>query len=401
MHILVVNPYLVGEYSLGGAKRIYRMLRHFAQSEKVSLACFSDHYQSNTRIWASEAYGFCRDVITAPLPKRGRLKRGLDFLLAPKPASVYFHSSVELGQKIKAVVERGEIDFVHVEFFDMANSVLGISKSIPRVLVTQEVMSLAKRGNTSVKDGFKNFVQGPKIRRYEEQIARQFDYCYCITNEEETYLESIGVTNSRLFPHVVNTEEFAPADYEKEEHGVILFLGDFHHKPNQDALHYFVKDTFPFVRKQYPSAVFHVVGANLTDSLLRGLNTDTDSIRIHGEVEDIRVYYEMTSIFVNPIVSGGGMRGKVLEAMAMTKAVVSTPLGIQGINVRDQEEILLAQTPQEFANAVVSLLKEPARRRSLGCKARARTRELYEECHVFDRLLDEYRELFREKGYKL
>lgn len=372
------------------------MLRYFAQSEDASLACFRDNYQSRTRIWPSEAYGFCRHVITAPLPKRGRLKRGLDFLLAPKPASVYFHSSVELRQKIQAIVEQGEIDFIHVEFLDMADSVLGISKSIPRVLATQEVMSLARKKYTNATEGLKNFVQGHKIRKYEKHIANQFDYCYCITKEEETYLQSIGVTNCRLFPHVVNTEEFAPVDHEKEERGTLLFVGDFRHKPNLDALCYFVKDVFPFVRKQYPSAAFHVVGSNLNDSLLRGLNND--NVRIHGEVDDIRVYYEMTSIFVNPIVSGGGMRGKVLEAMAMKKPVVSTPLGVQGIDVRDKEEVLLAQASQEFASAVVSLLRRPARRRNLGRKARARIQELYEENRVFERLLRQYHGLFREKG---
>lgn len=398
MHILVVNPWLVGEYSLGGAKRIFRMLRYFARSEDVSLACFRDNHQGRTCTWPSEAYSFCRSVITAPLPKISKLARGVKFLLDPRPGSVYVHSSLELRQKIQAFVEQGEIDFIHVEFLGMASSVLDLSKSIPRVLVSQEVMSLAKRVNTSVKEGFKNFVQRPKIKRYEKLIAPQFDHCYCITNEEKTYLENIGVANSRLFPHVVNTEEFASTDHEKEEHGTLLFLGNFQHKPNLHALHYFVREIFPSVRRQYPSAVFHVVGAHLHDSLLRGLNTN--NVRIHGEVEDIRAYYDMTSIFVNPIVSGGGMRGKVLEAMAGAKAVVSTRLGVQGIDVRDQEEVLLAEAPQAFANAVVSLLREPARRRNLGDKARAKIRECYEENRVFARLLSEYHGLLREKQFR-
>lgn len=398
MHILVVNPYLVGNYSLGGAKRIFRMMRYFARTEKVSLACFSDNLQSSAHYWSSEIVEFCEEIITVPLKHMGTFRRVMSFIFGRHPLSVYFHESPELKIEIEAFAKRMKVDLVHVEFFDMATSVLGMDAYVPRVLVSQEVLSLARESDTDIAM-FKGRVQVPRIKRYEREIAAWFDRVYCITGEEQAYLRGLGVGGCGLFPHVVDTTEFQPSDYNNEEDGALLFVGNFDHSPNLDAVKWFMEEIAPVIRLNYPSMVLHIVGPNLDDSMFGGL--DNSCVRIHGVVEDLNRFHDIAAVFINPIVSGGGMRGKVLEAMAKAKAIVSTRLGVQGIDVRDDNEVLLAEDPGEFADAVTLCLKDRQRRMRLGQNARKRVCELYDEGIVFGRQLNEYRNIIKEKAEAL
>lgn len=389
MHILVINPYLVGNYSLGGAKRIFRMVRYLARTEKVSFASFSDQ-QGRSTLLQSEVYDLCHKVVTVPLTKQGLLRKAFNFF-RPGPASHYYYRSGVLQQMIDELVQTEGIDFVHVEFFEMAPFACNLPRPVPRVLVSQEISSFARKFAIRPADSFKNFIQTPKLKRYEQSVAANFDRVYCITDEECNYMREQGVRHSRIYSHVVDTGEFRPSGRHLEREDALLFLGNFDHKPNSDALFWFIKDIFPLIRENGSQAVLHVVGPNLDQSMLHGL--DTSRIIFHGEVAELTGYYDMASIFVNPIVSGGGMRGKVLEAMAKSKAVVSTRLGVQGIQVSDGKDVVLAETPREFANGILSLLINPEKRQSLGRQARETVCARYDEQIVFEKLLNEYREI--------
>lgn len=389
MHILVINPYLVGDYSLGGAKRIFRMVRYMAQKEKVSFASFADT-QGRSNLWESEVYDLCQKVVTVPIANKGILQRTLNFF-RPGPASYHYYQNAELQRMINELVRTEGIDFVHVEFFEMAPYASALPDSIPRVLVSQEIASLARKFAIKPTDYFRNFVQTPKLRTYEKRITANFDRIYCITEEECHYMKDLGVNHCRTYAHVVDTSEFYPSEQKVEQEAALLFLGNFDHKPNIDALFWFIKEVFPLIRNNDSKVVLNIVGPNLDQSILRGLNTD--QIVFHGEVQELKSYYDIATVFVNPIISGGGMRGKVLEAMAKAKAVVSSRLGVQGIVVRNGEEVLLAETPQEFANSINSLLVNQERRRALGSRAREAVCALYDEQIVFERLLNEYREI--------
>lgn len=395
MHILVINPYLVGEYSFGGAKRTFRMIKYFARFEKVSLACFDENFQAGSYIWKSEVFDFCRHVLTVPMPKTNVFCKGVNFLFRPLPASVCFYKNIELKKNIQDYIKNSEVDFIHVEFFEMAPFTSEVSNLIPKTLVSQEILSAAKESGLQGIDRIKNWVQAPKIKRYEHTITEKFDRVYCITQEEQSFFKKKGVNNCNVYPHVVSTSEFSPSANNKEKVGNILFIGDFRHQPNQDALQWFLQSVFPLVKEQNLSLTFNVIGANFDDSMVKGLNVE--GVQIHGEVQDIKPWYDMAELFVNPVVTGGGMRGKVLEAMSMEKAVVSTPLGVQGISIKDREEVFLAQLPQNFANAIVALIQDPQKRKEIACKARALVRKLYDEHVVFGKLLNDYRELYEEK----
>jgi glycosyltransferase involved in cell wall biosynthesis len=146
--------------------------------------------------------------------------------------------------------------------------------------------------------------------------------------------------------------------------------------PNEDAILYFVDAILPLIKQQCPDVSLEVVGRSPSNKL-QALAAPEKSIRLTGWVEDIRPFVARGSVCIVPLRIGGGTRLKIFEAMAMSKAVVSTTVGAEGLPVRNGENILLADTPRDFASSVISLLNDSNGRKRLGTSARTLVLENY------------------------
>jgi glycosyltransferase involved in cell wall biosynthesis len=147
-------------------------------------------------------------------------------------------------------------------------------------------------------------------------------------------------------------------------------------RPNVDAVLWFTREVWPLIKAEVPDVHFSVVGQR-PHRRLDPLREDR-SVTLTGRVEDVRPYIADAAVYVAPLRMGGGTRLKLLEAMAMSKPVVATSLGAEGYPVTDQHELILADAPAEFAQAVVSLLHSPARRAELGHSARTFVQRRYD-----------------------
>jgi glycosyltransferase involved in cell wall biosynthesis len=147
----------------------------------------------------------------------------------------------------------------------------------------------------------------------------------------------------------------------------MVFTGSMDWLPNEDGVEYFVSQVLPLVRREVPDAQFWAVGRR-PSAALRALVSET--VHVTGTVDDIRPYLDRGAVCVVPLRSGGGTRIKIFEAMSMGKPVVSTTVGAEGLPVTHDRDILLADSPEDFARATVELLRDPARRRRLGGAAR-------------------------------
>jgi glycosyltransferase involved in cell wall biosynthesis len=148
-----------------------------------------------------------------------------------------------------------------------------------------------------------------------------------------------------------------------------MFLGNYPHDPNRDAVMYFATEVWPSVKSRVPGSRFLVVGRGPTPDMLELAGRDP-SVEITGQVDDVRPYFDRSDAFVCPVRLGGGFRGKVLEAMASGVPVVSTGLGAEGLPARDGENILLADSPGGLADATVKLLTDQSLRERLAASAR-------------------------------
>jgi glycosyltransferase involved in cell wall biosynthesis len=148
----------------------------------------------------------------------------------------------------------------------------------------------------------------------------------------------------------------------------VIFIGNFMHPPNVEAAERLAAAIFPRIAVARPDARLLLVGPNPPDSL-RALASH--HIVVTGEVADLRPLLDGAAVVVAPLSSGGGMRVKALDALAAGKALVATPLALEGIDVRDGEQVLVALDDAAFADAVVALLADEPRRVALGRVARA------------------------------
>ena len=192
------------------------------------------------------------------------------------------------------------------------------------------------------------------------------------------------VTRSRLFldlrkltviPTGVDVDYFQPMPVEEIANSLV-FTGSMDWLPNEDAIFYFVDAILPLIKQQCPDVSLEVVGRSPSRKL-QALAETEKSVRLTGWVEDIRPFVARGSVCIVPLRIGGGTRLKIFEAMAMSKAVVSTSVGAEGLPVRSGENILLADTPGDFAGSVISLLRDSNQRQRLGTAARALVQENY------------------------
>jgi glycosyltransferase involved in cell wall biosynthesis len=213
--------------------------------------------------------------------------------------------------------------------------------------------------------------QWRRMRRFEAAECRRFDHVVAVSPQDaEVFRRDFGVRSVSDVPTGVDTGYFRPTGAEPRRPHELVFTGSMDWLPNEDAILWFAAEILPRVRARVPDATLAVVGRNPT-APIRALHGQA-GITVTGSVPDVRPYMEAAALFVVPIRIGGGTRLKIFEAMAMGMPVVSTPVGAEGLPVRDGEDVVLAEEAEAFADAVVALLQDPARARALGDAAASR-----------------------------
>jgi glycosyltransferase involved in cell wall biosynthesis len=164
-------------------------------------------------------------------------------------------------------------------------------------------------------------------------------------------------------------------------------LGTMYWPPNAEGARWFAERVLPLLRRQSPEAVFTVIGKRPPGDLVRLAAASGGAIELMGYIDDPRPLLEQTAVFVVPLLSGGGMRVKILDAWAWGLPVVSTSLGAEGIDARPGRDLVIADAPTAFADSVGALMADPRRRSDLGAAGRQAVEERY-DARVVYRALD-------------
>ena len=196
-----------------------------------------------------------------------------------------------------------------------------------------------------------------------------------------------------------NRAGIATSSYEFHANGrepdTMLFLGSFRHLPNQEGLNWFTQKVLPAVLRHKPRARLVIVGSEPPPR--HSLPPLPDNIELRGFVEDVREPLGRYAIFVCPILSGSGMRVKLLEAFAAGIPVVSTPLGAEGLTEKDGEICALAEDPAEFARKILELFDDAEKATTLACRAREQVVATRDMRVLTERLVESYREIVKQK----
>lgn len=174
----------------------------------------------------------------------------------------------------------------------------------------------------------------------------------------------------------------------------LVFVGTMSYQPNEEAIRYFCRSVWPLVRREVQGAQFWVVGKSPSNELMR-ITSSLDGVHVTGEVPDVKPYLAQSVASVVPLLTGGGTRLKILESMAAHRAVVSTSIGAEGIDARDGEHILLADTPETLAAKCVRMLCDRPYREEIAAAGRRLVEEKYDWRAAQQQVLNRYREMER------
>lgn len=392
MKIAIVHPYLVHSQAVGGTTRVHALVKHLAVRHSVEVLTHSSGRPEDDAAAVADLakLGVPHRCFAKP---RATPPRKLAWMLSSEPYFVGHNRNPSLAAYLAERDRAGELDLVHLEFGYLEPLLHGLGSRPARILAEQETMSLMLERLRHVPGALKSAYQLyivrelRAVRRFEQDILPRFDRAFAITPEEAGLFTAILGHPAPVLPHVVEAERFAPPVHEPTA-PVCLFVGNFAHDPNRFALRWLLAEPWPEIRARSAGARLEIVGPELPPEDRR--LAEEAGATVLGRVEDLAAAYRRAAVFLNPIRSGGGMRGKVLEAFASARPVVSTRLGMEGIAAESGVHFDAADDGVGFAAAVLRLLADPSLRSARGEEARRLVLERYDAPRVFARLEQEY-----------
>jgi glycosyltransferase involved in cell wall biosynthesis len=379
--ILWLKTELLHPIDKGGKIRTYQMLKELKKNHYITYLTLDDGSAEINALEKSSEYA--HETVTIPHRTTAKFSAKFYYELANNLASrlPYFmqkYVSKAMLKEVKKLAKRESFDVVVCDFLMPAVN-MPEKLEIPTILFQHNVEAMIWRRHYEVQTNRlkKTYLkdQWRKSFEYERAVCRNFDFVVAVSKEDaDTMHEEYGIENVAHVPTGVDTQYFQPnSEAEKDEYNLI-FTGSMDWLPNEDAIRWFTEEVLPIIKEKIPQITLTVVGRNPFPGLVE-LSKKDSSIVITGRVPDVRPFMEKASAYVVPIRIGGGTRLKIYEAMAMELPMVSTKIGAEGLPVRDGEEILLRDTPGEFAEAVVRLLTDKEAAKRIGGQAAQTVRE--------------------------
>ncbi|RME96834.1 MAG: glycosyltransferase [Bacteroidetes bacterium] len=227
-----------------------------------------------------------------------------------------------------------------------------------------------------------------KLRRFERQALQLYDMLLPITERDLRYFRQLGATApARVIPIGIPTSTFSAAARPAPNKQTIAFIGSLDWRPNLEGLEWFIRQVWPLVLRRFPNMELHIAGRNTPQSLFQLANK---SIKVHGEVPDSTTFINQYAMMVVPLLSGSGMRAKILEGMALAKVILTTSIGLEGISAADRKEVLIANRPVQFVDSLELVLGQEGRLSQIGHAARDFVFQYYDSEVIARRLLEAY-----------
>ncbi|MGB9614357.1 MAG: glycosyltransferase family 4 protein [Fervidobacterium sp.] len=347
---------------------------------------------------------FCKNIDIIHLPidssKVIRLWTLLKSIFTIDPYTANILKSREMHRKIRKICSNTKFDIVHFDTIGLAEY-FGDVGNAPKILNHHNLESqLMKRRSTIEKNILKKLyykMEARKLKRYERTHAKRFDINFTVSEDDKKLLQKlIPRCKIVVIPNGVDTEYFRRGDSEPSPKSLV-FIGGMNWYPNRDAVLYFSREIWPFLKREVPDISLTVVGAQPPKELLELAEKDS-RITVMGFVDDVRPYFANAEVYICPMRDGGGTRLKILDTLSMSTALVSTTMGCEGIEVTPGRNVLIADTPSEFVNQIKKVFQDPELRKRLGREGRKLVEEKYSWEIIGKKLRGVYAELCPQKS---
>jgi sugar transferase (PEP-CTERM/EpsH1 system associated) len=370
MRILWVKANKILPVHSGGDLRSFNILRQLALHEEVTFLSYYDEpadAEYEEKLQEQLPGSVC---VSTGRRQASMMARGADYLWRLPNAAPYAVSrftSDKVRQQLNRCLSQQSSDVVVCDFLDAAVN-FPTDLAIPSVLFQHNVESEIWRRHATNGSGVAKKLmykmEFSKMWRYEEKTVRRFDHVIAVSEHDKEIMTAwVAPERVSVVPTGVDIEQFCPAQQPGQEKSLVVFVGAMDWEPNVDAVKHFCAEIWPLVLAKIPGARFKIVGRN-PDRRVKALASS--SVEVTGRVPSVVEHLREASVVVVPLRIGGGTRIKIYEAMAVGKAVVSTTVGAEGLDVHSGKDIVLSDTPEDFAKSVAALMHDAEARRRLG-----------------------------------
>jgi polysaccharide biosynthesis protein PslH len=389
MEILFITSNLPYPPTDGWKIRVFSLLRYLSCRHRVSLVSFMRTTEDPRAV--EELRKYCSDMWVVPRDPRYSWWKLFLGLIGPTAFPVLNYGNKQMMELLRDVLQKRSFDIVQAESLAMAQYCSALTHTtildlhnIESILIkryAQQEKNLLKRGYAEVT--------WRKLALYERRVCRRFSHCLTCSEEDQRVVrQHTGSERVNVISNGVDLEAYVPDGVPVAPIDRVVFVGRMDYHANVDGVVWFCREILPYIRRQKPDVLFQIVGGYPTEEVRR--LASPRRIEVTGFVDDVRPYLKEATVVVVPLRVGGGTRLKILEALAMGKAVISTSLGAEGISVVDRREILLADHPEQFAEKVLEALDNPELRASLHTAGRRLVEAHYSWTSIGQRLEEVY-----------
>jgi len=370
--VLLLAPFLYGEQSAnGGAALCHAQLKELAGVATLAFLGFrgGETPEREARDLAS-LQALCAQVESVPLQIRRPdvLRARLGSLAFGAPELARLCRTPAMESALRAMLQRFRPDVVWIQFPQMAQYV-ELCEGVPCVMDVQDAYTVSGFRQAQRRPGPRQWLNWVAWARYEARHYPRFATSLTLSEQDAQVLQALNpATRAMSMGLPLAAESVLQRPALAAEPGRVGFAGSFGHQPNLEGMGWFLRDIWPRVRERLPQARFVVAGRNPPASLVAAAGA---GVEFSGFVPDIHDFYAANSVTVVPLVSGGGVKIKTVEAMLAGSAVVSTRIGVEGTGALDGCHAMVADDAQAFADRIVSVLSDPALRARLAEAARA------------------------------
>jgi sugar transferase (PEP-CTERM/EpsH1 system associated) len=397
MNILVVCRELPYPLNTGYKIRTFNLIKRLSKNNSISIICFDTGNIPSEDILSMQRY--CETIkIVTPIKysKIKQIPNILKLIIAGEPLSIKYAQSEIMKSEIYKTLESRAIDLIHFDDPYMTKNYDFKNRGFIKTSVTyHDIDSHKFKGIFSLERNILRkillLVDVILLKKWQQDLGKKVDMSIVMSESDANILnKDKTVSNIAVIPNGVDIEEFLFTKA-NSQNITISYFGNMEYFPNQDAVLFFSKQILPMIKQKIPGVKFLIVGKN-PSLTVQSLATD-ENIIVTGTVDSVIPHYINSSICIVPLRAGGGTRLKILEAMAVGRPVVSTTIGCEGLDVVDGENLLIADTPVQFAEKVIQLINDKQLYQKIANNGRKLVEDKYSWDKIAEKLLAVYAEI--------
>jgi len=405
MNILWISHFVPYPPKAGMLTRSYNLLREVSRYHNIYLIALIQEKPLRTMFKNTEEglieakqnlSGFCKSVeflnISRGSTRLGKYIIATGSLLSTSSYSVEWLRSDSMQQAIDSILEEKDIHAIHADTISLAPYVENIKNRTMLLThhnIESHMMLRRAEGTNNWLKKLYYYIEGKKLEKYERKVCPLFSVnITCSPLDSERLSNVCSGLYIMEIPNGVDTNYFKPQQLDVVPYSLI-FAGGLNWYPNLSAMEFFVYEVWPLLKEKCNNVVMDIIGQDPSQDLL-DLSKSDPSLRIHGFVDDVRPYISRAAVYVCPISYSGGTKLKVLDALAMEKAIVANPVSCEGIDVENGKSVLYAIEPEEYVECIVKLFENDNLRVSMGKRGRQQIKELYSYENIGKRLSELY-----------